>query len=222
MPKQTFFNLPEVKRQAIINIAIEEFAENDYQAGSISRIVARAGIAKGSFYQYFEDKKDLYLYLLDLSAQQKKEFLDQTPPPDPQMGTFDYLRWLFSAAVQFEFSNPRLSSVAYRAYYGNTPFLEEMRGQAKQAMGEFVEQLIRQGIENGDLDPKLDVEAAVFIFNVIFMELGNHILKRLNIPPSELDRMGAVLFDSPDAKCIFNKYIDILEYGMARRKEVAE
>ena len=58
MPKQTFFNLPEDKRENLINIAIEEFAENDYQTASISRIVANAGIAKGSFYQYFENKED--------------------------------------------------------------------------------------------------------------------------------------------------------------------
>ena len=59
MPKITFFNLPDEKRQLILDIAIDEFAENDFANVSISRIVARAGIAKGSFYQYFEDKDDL-------------------------------------------------------------------------------------------------------------------------------------------------------------------
>ena len=61
MPYETFFNLPEEKRQTIFDILLEEFAENDYNSVSISRIVNRAGIAKGSFYQYFEDKKDLFL-----------------------------------------------------------------------------------------------------------------------------------------------------------------
>jgi TetR/AcrR family transcriptional regulator len=65
MPKPTFFNLTDDKRQRLIDLAIEEFAENDYDLASISKIVAQAGIAKGSFYQYFEDKKDLYQYLLE-------------------------------------------------------------------------------------------------------------------------------------------------------------
>ena len=61
MPKETFFNLPEVKRGAILDAALEEFAAYPYDQASVNRIVARAGIPKGSFYQYFENKKDLYL-----------------------------------------------------------------------------------------------------------------------------------------------------------------
>jgi TetR/AcrR family transcriptional regulator len=54
MPKQTFFNLPDEKRDLITDVVIDEFADNDYDKVSISRIVQRAGIAKGSFYQYFD------------------------------------------------------------------------------------------------------------------------------------------------------------------------
>jgi AcrR family transcriptional regulator len=71
MPKQTFFNLPEEKRQTIIDVAIEEFAENGFEAASINRIVANSGISKGSFYQYFEDKLDLFMHLVDILAQEK-------------------------------------------------------------------------------------------------------------------------------------------------------
>jgi AcrR family transcriptional regulator len=42
MPKEIFFNLPEEKRERITALAIEEFAENDYDLASISRIVSRA------------------------------------------------------------------------------------------------------------------------------------------------------------------------------------
>jgi AcrR family transcriptional regulator len=83
MPKTTFFNLPEEKRRLILDLAIEEFAERDYKSASISNIVARAGIAKGSLYQYFEDKHDLYLYLIELAGEEKKVFLASHPPPDP-------------------------------------------------------------------------------------------------------------------------------------------
>ncbi len=57
---QTFSNLPEEKRQRILRIAIDEFADNDYDSASGSRIVAWAGIATGSFYQSFADKDDLW------------------------------------------------------------------------------------------------------------------------------------------------------------------
>lgn len=214
MPQETFFNLPADKRQMIIDIALEEFAENDYRSVSVSHIVERAGIAKGSFYQYFENKRDLYLYLLDLGTQEKARFLRETPPPDPTMGVFAYLRWLFKAGVEFEFSNPHLTRVAYRAFHEDIPFPDETLAQARDMSQAFFGDLLRRGIAEGDLRSDLDVESAIFLFNLLFMELGNHILQRLHVDPSELSAQGTLLFDRQDAVEIFNGFMDMLENGM--------
>lgn len=64
MPKKTFFNLPIEKKQRIIDAAYDLFIENDYNNVNIRNITKKAGISIGSFYQYFNDKDDLYLYLL--------------------------------------------------------------------------------------------------------------------------------------------------------------
>lgn len=217
MPKQTFFNLPEEKRQMIINLAIDEFADNAYQNASISRIVAQAGIAKGSFYQYFADKKELYLYLIELALQEKAQFLQDTPPPDPQMGTFAYLRWLFEAGLRFGFSNPKLTRLTYRALYDDVPFANETVAQAQAGSTHFFEQMIQQGIERGDLRADLDVESAVFLFNLVFLELGNHIMQRLRVDPAEIAERGARVFEETAAAEIYNKFMDIFEFGMGAR-----
>lgn len=65
MPKKTFFNLPNTKRDKIIECAKKEFSEYSFYDASINRIIKEAGIARGSFYQYFENKEDLFIYLLD-------------------------------------------------------------------------------------------------------------------------------------------------------------
>ncbi len=64
MPKDTFFRLPEEKKQRIIDAASLEFRRVPYGETSINRIIKAADIPRGSFYQYFEDKQDLFLYLL--------------------------------------------------------------------------------------------------------------------------------------------------------------
>lgn len=64
MPTQTFFNLPEDKKQILINAAIKEFSRAPLYETSIANIVKEAAIPRGSFYQYFEDKEDLYFHLL--------------------------------------------------------------------------------------------------------------------------------------------------------------
>lgn len=64
MPTQTFFRLPEEKRNRLIGAAWEEFSAVRFSDASINRIIRGAGIPRGSFYQYFEDKEDLFFYLL--------------------------------------------------------------------------------------------------------------------------------------------------------------
>ncbi len=119
MPKDTFFNLPEEKRTHITDIALDEFADNDYGDVSISHIVALAGIAKGSFYQYFEDKEDLHTYLLDLAVQKKWELFELDRPDPHHIGVFRYMHWMAQAGVQYQLAYPKLVKLAYRAFSRN-------------------------------------------------------------------------------------------------------
>lgn len=73
MPKQTFFNLPESKKQTLILAAKKEFSRAPIHQASISNIVKAAEIARGSFYQYFEDKEDVFFFLLDEHAKDIQE-----------------------------------------------------------------------------------------------------------------------------------------------------
>lgn len=59
MIKKTFYNLSEEKRQRIIDAIMNEFSASPSEKVSINRIVKAAGISRGSFYQYFDDKVDL-------------------------------------------------------------------------------------------------------------------------------------------------------------------
>ena len=70
MIKQTFYNLPEHKRQRVINAVVEEFANAESDKVSINHIVQNADISRGSFYQYFDDKLDLVEVLI-------KSFIDK-------------------------------------------------------------------------------------------------------------------------------------------------
>lgn len=219
MPKATFFNLPEEKRNAIIELAIEEFAEHDYMQASISRLVERAGIAKGSFYQYFEDKRDLFLYLIDLVGQEKMALLAEHPPPDPQMGIFDYIHWLFQAGLEFQLKRPRLVQVGYRALYGSQlPFRTESIEHLKAAGTAFYRDLVELGIRQGDVDPAIDKEMAVFVLSTWLTEFGNHMIEKIGIDPQKL--LAGELAESQRQQMLedVNYLMDILRFGLAPRK----
>ncbi|MDO4773209.1 MAG: TetR/AcrR family transcriptional regulator [Bacillota bacterium] len=65
MPKETFFNLDEGKKEAIIKVLIDEFTSKPFKDVTVKGIVDRLQIARGSFYQYFEDLEDSYFFILD-------------------------------------------------------------------------------------------------------------------------------------------------------------
>ncbi|MBN2504859.1 MAG: TetR/AcrR family transcriptional regulator [Bacilli bacterium] len=65
MPTDTYFNLPEEKRERILAAAKAEFSEAGIEKASINKIVKAAGIPRGSFYMYFLDRFDLVSLLVD-------------------------------------------------------------------------------------------------------------------------------------------------------------
>ncbi|HIW21836.1 MAG TPA: TetR/AcrR family transcriptional regulator [Candidatus Dorea intestinavium] len=65
MPKQTFYNLTKEKRQRLMEAIHLEFSRVPYDKVSINKIINTAEISRGSFYQYFEDKRDVLEYLLE-------------------------------------------------------------------------------------------------------------------------------------------------------------
>ncbi len=65
MPKETFYNLDEKKKNKIIEAAKMEFTANPLRKSRVSNIIKEASIPRGSFYQYFDDLDDLYYYVID-------------------------------------------------------------------------------------------------------------------------------------------------------------
>lgn len=60
-----------VKKQLIIQSAIEVFSRNGFQNSSISEIAQKANVAEGTIYQYFKNKEDLFF---SIPIEKTKEF----------------------------------------------------------------------------------------------------------------------------------------------------
>jgi len=74
MPTKIFTDLDEKKQERVLDAALKEFAEYGYENASTNRIVKTCGVSKGSLFKYFENKEELYFYLIDtVSAQMARE-----------------------------------------------------------------------------------------------------------------------------------------------------
>lgn len=209
MPKQTFLNLPEEKQSAFIGVALVEFANNDYNTASVSKIVEKAGIAKGSVYQYFKDKQDLFMYLVDVSNKSMLEFITQTPPPTSNADFFETLRWQMSATVQASLKYPVHSKLLRRAYSSPLPFHDAIFENAKKLREEHFQAMIKQAQSSGHLDPGLDVSIASFMVQGLMNELGPFL-------QSEFGERQGDWVELPEVNEVFDQVIEVLKSGLAK------
>ena len=75
MIKRTFYNLPPEKREKIIDVTKKEFRKGNKKKITINSVIKNAGISRGSFYQYFDDKLDLVELMADDMMTKMSEFI---------------------------------------------------------------------------------------------------------------------------------------------------
>lgn len=164
MPKETFFNLPEEKRCLIRDVAIGEFAEFTFEQASINRIVASAGIAKGSFYQYFEDKEDLFLYLLELSAAKKLNYVSPVMDNPDEHDFFTLIRKMYIAGIQFANDHPGYAEISKQLLANKAgPIYQKVMADNASMANVFFEGLLESAVARGEVRADVDIKMAAYM-----------------------------------------------------------
>jgi len=210
MPSTTFFNLPEAKRNTIEDAAIQEFAAHGFEGAGVNAIVAGAGIAKGSFYQYFADKADLFQYVLTLVQRKKLSLATSLPPTANSRDIFAYLRWLFQMELLFELREPELACIEHFAY------LQEPDNPRVMGGPEYFNDLLTQGLLHEDLAPYVDTLLAANVLGGVFHALGRYLVPRLADQAWDLNGSDVKITDDPQVQSLLDNLMEILEAGLAR------
>jgi AcrR family transcriptional regulator len=71
----------DAKRRAILEVALEVFLARGYAAASMSEIAAKVGGSKGTLYNYFRSKEELFSAVLTESCRGLAEVYFDTMPP---------------------------------------------------------------------------------------------------------------------------------------------
>jgi AcrR family transcriptional regulator len=126
-----FEKLPASERQKIIKVCIEEFGDKGYTRASTNTIVKNAGIPKGTLFYFFENKKNLFLYLVDHAVDRYVEFVEaytEDLPPD----LFDRLLYMFEVRMRFAVHAPHLYRFFFRTLLNVPDELKaDMQGRFK-------------------------------------------------------------------------------------------
>ncbi len=135
-----FHSLESEKQERIINVALKEFAKNGYDKASTNEIVKEAGISKGSLFNYFSNKKELYLFLLDYVAKVIEQIYAQVDWNEPDF--FERMRQL--GLVKF-----RIYKKFPQAFNFLKALAQEDAAEVKPAISRLSKDLISSGLERG-------------------------------------------------------------------------
>ncbi len=179
MVKQGFLNLTTEEQNRIIDAALDEYAEKDFEAASLNNIIARAGISKGSMYHYFANKEDLYLYLIDQILKMKAIFLKQAlaelGKPFEEMNFFENLEFQMLASVDFAMQHYRQHQLSVHLQnMAEGPLKERLFGDLNRAFEDYVIAMVDEAIKAGEIRDYFDRDFVIRIlkFNLLhFMDL---------------------------------------------------
>ena len=173
---------------------MKEFAANNYDKASVSVVVKRLNIAKGSVYQYFENKLDLYLYLKSLCEMTKMQYVLGIKRED--YATFwDYYRTQYEAGIQFDLEHPLESQFLYRIGEKESSevlreFMKEWKQQAIQAyIG-----IIQGEIDQGHFRTDISAEAMTYFLVSVSLGIGDVLRDRYHIDFDENIKEGKPVF----------------------------
>lgn len=158
MPKKTFFNVSDEKRRRIVDAALQEFAAHSFNEASTNRIIKNAGIPKGSFYQYFKNKEDLYLYFLDEVSKEFTDPLLHEKEMYPDANFFEVIQHTNREVLKLKNIKPEYIEARMQMELDNNEFIRNIRKKSTEKYIKIIERDKERGIIKPDADAEIIVD----------------------------------------------------------------
>ncbi|OBF90811.1 TetR family transcriptional regulator [Mycobacterium sp. 852002-51152_SCH6134967] len=174
MPTVTWARVDPSRRAAVIEAAEAEFGAHGYSQGSLNVIARRAGVAKGSLFQYFADKRDLYAYIADLGSQRVRSYIeDRIRELDPSRPFFEFLTDLLDTWVAYFAEHPQDRALhAASNFEIDTDARVSVHTVIHRHYLEVLRPLVRDAHARGDLRADCDTDALLSLLLMIFPHMA--------------------------------------------------
>ena len=146
----------ETRRKAILDAAMALFDRQGYASTTVDDVAAAAGISKGSVYNYFESKQDLFTQLFNQAILQDEADVDALLGGPMSAGRklcmmLDY--WYQGVARDLKIGRLTLEFWAAAARDTRSGALAENLHAAYERWLGRISRIIQQGLDRGEVDP---------------------------------------------------------------------
>lgn len=204
---RNFRNLTQEKQKKILAACIHEFAARGYEQASTNTMIKEAGISKGILFHYFQNKRNLFLYIVDHCFQEVLEEYNKYPLKE----TGDIFQRLIEFGVlklKLYHAYPEISKILLEALV-NTP--EELRLEIETKYSQLSKEFLPaffQEVDDSKFRKGVDTTKAIQILTLFLEALGQIYLKDYQGKEQEM------LQDVDKIMAEYNEYMEILKYGM--------
>ena len=194
MPTETWNRLPAARREAVLAAAEAEFSSNGFSRGSLNVVAREAGVAKGSLFQYFDDKVDLFAHLSERAVDRVSDAMGEVVDGIDWSGPFfEAFTELLDAWVAHFRAHPVDRAMTAAVFLEPDPAARSVvRGIVEGHVLGFLGPIVHRARDDARLDPDADLDA--------MLALALLVLPHLALAPShpELDPLLGLGGDEPD------------------------
>lgn len=168
--KDAFEKLSEEKRERILRVAREEFADNGFENTSIQQIAKKSCISVGSVYKYFENKEMLFNFVVQDGLSLLEELL--LGLASSREDIIVKAEKIIRALLRFSREKPELIKLyCSLTTGGNSEFLNELSQRIEAVSASIYTQAISLAQETGDVREGINPAYFAFLLDSIFMML---------------------------------------------------
>ncbi len=165
--KDTFEKTSADRRQKVLEVAIEQFASNGYNATNVNDISKKSGVSIGALYSYFASKEDLFLTVVDNAY-----ILLETVLNDLAAGSSDIFDWIDRMLRGIRIFATRYQRLNQIYLDLTTQALSQLSERLSNKLEVITIQLycniIRRAKEEGKISKDLDERIAAFCIDNMF------------------------------------------------------
>ena len=204
MPRPTFLKLADTKRKHFMAEAYKEFSRNTFEAASITNLVKSLGIAKGSVYQYFEDKEELYEFLVYDANKQLNLLLDKTCAYNGEK-FYDWYTKFLMVELKFFLSFPQFAILFQKLLTESSNPLRSLAQEIENNWLERINTNIPASLYDSPINGKILVRSPLLIFDLITASIN---LNKI------IEDEDPVYLDSKELVSICSEWAEKLKSGL--------
>jgi AcrR family transcriptional regulator len=161
----------QATRERLLEAAALEFARRGLERANVDAISLAAGHAKGTIYNYFSSKEELFLAVVEAACGRATA----SAPARPEAPASERLRATLAAFCAWAGANEGFARVLVRECLVGTPEVQGRMAQAEEPLLAEIQMILEEGLRRGEIRDDVQPELlALAIAGLTDLALAQH------------------------------------------------